>query len=179
MIDNKQVILIVIDVQGKLATLMQEKDQLFFHLRAMTQAAKIFNIPIIYTEQAPEKIGKTVSPVRDLLTDQQPIEKKSFSCCGSKDFLLQLESLKRNSIIIMGIETHVCVYQTVSDLLKQRFHVEVVVDAVSSRSQLNTDIALERMKDLGAQLTTTEMIICELLKTAEHEKFREIMKLIK
>src|SRR5436190_1404373 len=173
-----QSVLIVIDVQGKLAKLVYNKLSTYRHLEALIHASQILNIPILYTEQVPEKIGKTIPVIARILKPAQPIVKSSFSCCGSKEFVQQLNALNRKQIIVTGIETHVCVYQTVADLL-ERFQVQVVADAVSSRTAENTQVALRRMEKLGAEITTTEMIICELLQTSKHEKFREIIKLIK
>ncbi len=172
-------LLLIIDVQGKLAQIMYERDKVYKNLTSFIKAAKILNIPIIYTEQAPEKIGPTVSEIAQHLTNLTPIKKKSFSCCGSTEFLHELTKFNRQQIIVAGIETHVCVYQTVIDLMERKFKVQLVADAVSSRTQENKVIALERIKSAGIPLTSTEMIICELLKTAEHKNFKDIMGLIK
>ena len=93
--------------------------------------------------------------------------------------LQRSKKIKRKQIIIVGIETHVCVYQTVCDLVESKYEVQVVADAVSSRTQENKELALERIKAVGATLTSTEMIICELLRTTEHKKFKDILSLIK
>ena len=173
------VTLLIIDVQGKLANLVYEKNKIHKNIVSLIEAAKILTLPIIFTEQAPEKIGKTIPEIAKHLKDFPLVVKKSFSCCGSMEFLQKLNSLNRQQIIVGGIETHVCVYQTVMDLLDRRFKVQVVANAVSSRQKEDKDIALERMKIAGALLTSTEMIICELLRTSEHKNFREIIKLIK
>ena len=179
MFEINKTVLVVIDVQGKLATLVAEKEKVYANISGLIKAVQILNIPIIYTEQVPEKIGKTIPKIALLLSTLSPITKSSFSCCGSKEFLEQLTRLKRKQVIITGIETHVCVYQTITDLLKLQFAVQVVADAVSSRTAENRRIALERVKKLGADITSTEMVLCELLKTAKHEKFRDIIKFIK
>lgn len=173
-----QSVLIVIDVQGKLAKLVHDKLATYRRLEALIRTAKILNIPILYTEQVPEKIGKTIPVIARLLKPAEPVIKSSFSCCDSKEFVQQLNAINRRQIIVTGIETHVCVYQTVVDLLG-KFQVQVVADAVSSRTAGNRDTALKRMEKLGADITTAEMIICELLQTSKHEKFWEIIKLIK
>ena len=172
-------VLLIIDVQGKLASLMHEKGQLFTRLKGLIRAAQILEIPIIYTEQVPEKIGKTVPEVAELFKNQPPITKTSFSCWGSDPFQKKLLGLKRKQIFVAGIETHVCVYQTVADLLEAKFEVQVVADAVSARSCSNHQIAIERMKTLGAGITCLEMITCELLRTADHAQFKDILALIK
>ena len=171
--------LLVIDVEGKLAFLMHEREKLFRNITKLIEACRILDIPIIFTEQVPEKIGQTVPEILDLLKNESPVVKASFSCCGSISFLNKLKRFKRKQIIVTGIETHVCVYQTVYDLLAQKFEIQVVADAVSSRGLENKQTALERMNNSGARLTSAEMIICELLKTSKHPKFKEIIGLIK
>ncbi len=175
----KNSILLVIDVQGNLAHKMHEKEILFRHIKALINAAHILKIPIIYTEQVPEKIGSTVVEIAEHLKEVVYFDKVSFSCCGNPQFSAELKKLKRKQIIVCGIETHVCVYQTVADLLAADYEVQIVADAVSSRAADNKHWAIERMKQDGALLTGTEMIITELLKTSAHPKFREILNLIK
>ncbi len=179
MFSPEQSVLVVIDVQGKLAHLTYDKDKLFSNIQALIKVAKYLKIPILLTEQMPEKIGATVTEVASLLKNVKPIKKTSFSCCGQGEFITALRQEKRKEIIVCGIETHVCVYQTVFDLREQQYDVQVVVDAVSSRTAENKQIALDRMKTLGADLTCTEMLATELLRTAKHEKFKEILSLIK
>lgn len=171
--------LLVIDVQGNLAQRMFKAEHLLERISLCIKAAKIMELPIIYTEQIPAKLGKTTPAIAELLRDIDPIEKATFSCWESPGFVQKLQSLKRQQIFIVGIEAHVCVFQTVSDLLKANFKVQVVTDAVSSRNEDNKLIALTRMKDLGAILTSTEMMATELMRTAEYQHFKEILSLIK
>lgn len=179
MFSVEQSVLLVIDVQGKLAHLMHQKEDLFRNIGRMIQAAQILEIPMVVTEQAPDKIGTTIPEIAVLLKNHQVIAKGSFSCYGQPDFLKKLKQLNRRQVIVSGIETHVCVYQTVCDLLDQGMEVQVVADAVSSRTKGNKTVALQRLRSLGAGVTTTEMILCELLKTCEHPGFRDVMGLIK
>lgn len=172
-------ILLVIDIQGKLAGLMHQHEELFRNTSRLIRAAQMLDIPILITEQAPDKIGSTVPEITSLLKDHQRIPKSSFSCCGQKEFMDDLELLDRRQIIVCGIEAHVCVYQTVSDLIERNYEIQIVADAVSSRKEANKICGIRRMRDLGACVTSTEMIICELLKTSEHAKFKDIMALIK
>ena len=179
MFSPDQTILLVIDVQGKLAQLVHEKEILFKNIRTMIKGTQIFGIPIVWTEQVPEKIGNTIPEIAELLKDHHPIEKVSFSCFPNRRFKETLTALKRKQIVIVGIEAHVCVYQAAADLIAEGYQVQVVCDAVSSRSSENKRIALERMKQLGAHLTCVEMILCELLKTTEDKRFKEILGLMK
>ncbi len=179
MFNRDQTVLLVIDVQGKLAHLVHEKEILFKNIQAMIKGAQILEIPILWTEQVPEKIGNTVSEIAELLRDQQPIEKVSFSAFPNRRFKETLSALNRKQVVVTGIETHVCVYQTAADLIFEGYQLQIVCDAVSSRSSENKRIALERLKQLGAQMTCVEMILCELLKTSKDERFKEILKLMK
>ena len=117
-------------------------------------------------------VCETILPVK-------PIVKSSFSCLGEAEFLKEFKALKRKRILIAGLESHICVYQTVQDLLKEDYQVEVIVDCVSSRTDQNKQIGLEKMQKLGASLTSKEMILCELLGTSDNKKFKEILEIIK
>lgn len=171
--------LIVIDVQGKLATLMHEKETLFQNLARLIRGAQLLQIPIVLTEQYPQGLGETAPEIKSLLPDVQPITKMSFSCCGAETFINSLEELDRKQLLVAGIESHICVYQTVSDLLDAGYEVEVVADAVSSRTAENRQLGLSRMYDMGARLTSTEMALFELLRVAGTPTFKEISKLVK
>jgi len=179
MFSPEKAILLVIDIQGKLARLMHRRDQLFRNVSMLIQTASILEMPVVVTEQVPEKIGKTIPEIAKLLKDYQPIIKQCFSCCREDRFVKELETLNRKQIVVSGIEAHVCIYQTVCDLLSENFEIQVVGDAVSSRTETNKYFGLDRIKQLGGGVTSTEMIICELLKTCEHPRFKEIVNLIK
>jgi len=179
MFSSEQSLLLVIDVQGKLFELMHHRGHLVHVIPRLIQAAKLLDVPVIHTEQAPDKIGKTVDSIASLLTEQKPITKRTFSCCRNPEFTEILSFHGRRQIVVAGIEAHVCVYQTVSDLVEKGFGAQVVTDGVSSRHEHCVEIGLKRMEEAGAKMTCAEMIICEWMQSADHPKFREIMKLIK
>jgi nicotinamidase-related amidase len=179
MLEIEHCCLTVVDVQGKLAQLMHGRDALFKNIQILIQAAKILEIPILWCQQRPDALGPTVPEIAQHLTDIEPINKAAFSCCGAEKFNAGLKELGRNQVLLCGIETHVCIYQTAMDLLRQDFNVSVIADAVSSRTMENKQIALNRLAVEGAKISSTEMALFELLKTAEHPKFRQIAKLIK
>ena len=179
MLDIHNCCLIVVDVQGKLAQLMTDREILFKNLQILIQAAKILRIPILWCQQVPEALGPTIPELVGLLTGIDPINKASFSCCGQEQFAAALDSLGRGQILLCGIETHVCIYQTATDLLGRGLEVTVVADAVSSRTERNRQIALTRLADEGAHISSTEMALFELLRTAEHPQFRQIARLVK
>ena len=171
--------LVVIDVQGNLAHTMSGKEALFTNLRKIISGAKILDVPILWTEQVPAKLGKTIPEIAELLEGLAPIEKNSFSCFGNDKFRREVAVVSRSHFAVCGIEAHVCVYQTVRDFLAGGYSVEVVADAVSSRDAQNRAIGIEKMKNLGAQITSVEMTLFELMVTAESEKFREIQEIVK
>lgn len=179
MLEAENCCLVVVDVQGKLARLMHDKDTLFKNIQILIKAAKILDIPILWCRQVPDALGATVPEIAELLTDSRPIDKASFSCCGRPGFDDKLAVLNRKQVALCGIETHVCVYQTAVDLVKRGYEVDVISDAVSSRTLENKNVGLERIAAGGGNISSTEMAIFELLKTAEHPNFREIAGLIK
>jgi nicotinamidase-related amidase len=179
MLEIQQCCLTVVDVQGKLAKLMHGREALFKNIQILIQAAKILDIPILWCQQCPDALGPTISEIAQLLEDNEPINKAAFSCCGEEKFNAKLKELHRKQVLLCGIETHVCIYQTAIDLLRQDFHVEVIADAVSSRTLENKQIAISRLAAEGANISCTEMALFELLKTAEHPQFRQVAKLIK
>ena len=179
MLRAEDTVLVVIDVQGKLAQLMHDKEELFKNIRTMILGAKALDVPILLTEQYPEGMGSTIPEIADLLDGVTPIAKTSFSCCGDDGFTEAFTTVGREQALLVGIETHICVWQTAYDLLESDYEVHVVADAVSSRKAENKHIGLENMRDSGAIMTCTETALFELLRVAEGPKFKEILKLVK
>ena len=172
-------LLLVIDIQGKLAELMTDREKTYQNAEILIKGAKILNIPILLTEQYPKGLGHTIEPLATLLQDITPIDKTAFSCCGDATFMKALESSHRKQIIICGIETHICVYQTSIELLEKNYAIEVIADAVSSRTIENKHIGLDKIKSAGGNISCTETILFELLKKAEGAEFKEISRLVK
>ncbi len=172
-------VLMVIDMQGNLYESMQDKQFLSENVRRLIRGMQVFGIPVIVTEQIPEKLGPTIPPVADLLPATRGIPKADFSCCGDEKIMKALKAVDRRQVLLCGIETHVCVYQTAIDLLAFGYEVHLVADAVSSRTVMNREIGIEKMRDEGALLTSTEMVLFELIRTAEDPKFKEIFKIVK
>ncbi|MBP9855550.1 MAG: hydrolase [Candidatus Omnitrophica bacterium] len=172
-------VLVVVDIQGTLVRVMHDQVRLFKNIQSLIRGCRTLDIPIIVTEQAPEKIGSTAPEIMQCLGDVQPIPKDSFSCFLSQEFTSALKSYRRKEIILCGIESHVCAFQTVADLLQHKYMVNVIADAVSSRTSEDRIIGLDRMRSLGASISSTEMILTELLRTSSHPKFKEILSLIK
>ncbi|NJL58897.1 MAG: hydrolase [Desulfobacteraceae bacterium] len=179
MLKSDNAVLMIIDVQGKLAQLMHDRDALFKSLQVMIQSFKILEIPMIWMEQIPENLGPTISEVAQLLPDMKPIPKFTFSCCGNEQFMEKFKAIDRKQVLICGIESHICVYQTAVDLLNMGCEVQVLCDCVSSRTPENRQLGIDRMKDAGAVLTGTEMALFEMLKQAKGPLFKQIVKIIK
>ena len=148
MLNREKAVLIFIDVQGRLSELVDGADELFKNLRNLLEGMKVLDVPVIFTEQIPEKLGPTRDEFQPFIT-VPPIAKTSFSCYGEPAFLKSLEKTSRRHIILCGIETHVCVYQTAMDLLAAGYEVYAVADAVSSRDPVNKALALRRMDAEG------------------------------
>lgn len=179
MLTAEETMLVIIDIQGNLYQSMDDKLFLLENSRKLIQGISVFRIPMIVTEQTPEKLGPTIPEINELLTDTKPISKASFSCWKNQDFIKAVKSKTRRQVLVAGIEAHVCVYQTAMDLLDEGYAVHVVADAVSSRTARNREIGIGRMRDAGIAVMSTEMVLFELLKTAESDKFKDIFKIVK
>ena len=171
--------LILIDVQEKLVAAMHHKASLVENVIRLVKGLRILGVPVLFTEQNPAGLGPTIPPLRLLLADNRPITKLSFSCCGEKAFLDALKVLRRQHALVCGIECHVCVYQSVADLVAQGYEVQVVSDAVASRTLENKEIGLQRCREMGASITSVETILFELLRRAEGPAFKEILGVVK
>jgi nicotinamidase-related amidase len=170
-------VLLVVDVQERLADTMIEKERLIDNVKALVHVAKVFRLPVLTTEQ--EKLGETVPELREALAGQPKIRKLEFSCCQNAEFSSLLDKPDKRSIIVCGIEAHICVLQTVLDLIANHYPILVIRDAVSSYSIVDRDAAIERMRDSGAVITTTEAVIYELTEKAGTEEFRRILEIVK
>ena len=182
-LDRAQTVLIVIDVQEKLMPVIDGAAEVVRNIDRLIRGCHILGVPALLTEQYVRGLGSTVEPVRrafEETTGYSPIEKTCFSACGCDAFSAQLATLGRKQIIVAGVETHVCVYQTVEDLLARDFFVSVIADAVSSRTAQNRELALRRLvASDGAKLSSTEMALFELTVASGTDEFRAISRLVK
>ena len=175
----EELCLTVIDVQGNLAQLMHEKEVLFRQLKRMIRGALLFNIPIIWLEQVPQKLGPTIPEITELLTDYSPIPKFAFSCCNEPNYMEALKATTRNHVVLTGIESHICVYQTCKHLINENYQVSFVTDAISSQTQENKQLGITRMQMDGGFPTSVEMLLFELQGFAEGDRFKAMAKLFK
>ncbi len=170
---------IIIDVQERLFPFIHENEQLTKNLSILIQGLKALGIQIFVTEQYVKGLGPTIEPVALLLHQQARVEKMAFSCCDEPRVLEGIAVSGKENIIVAGIESHVCVLQTVLDLKRNGYHPVVVEDCVSSRNPNDKRIAIERMRQEGAIITTYESLLFELLRYSGTEQFRAISKLVK
>jgi len=180
MLTIKNTALMFIDYQGRLAQVMHEHKQLHENVKKLVKGANLLDVPVVWVEQYPKGLGETVEDVQKLLMENsEPIAKMDFSACAHEDVRLLMTEINREKFIVAGIEAHVCVYQTVKQLLNLGKHVEFVQDCISSRTEANKNMAIQKMMMLGALPTSVEMALFELMGTAKHPKFKEISALIK
>ena len=172
-------VLLIIDVQEKLFRTIHQKEQLTDNLQRLIKGIKVLEIPVLVTEQYPQGLGSTIPEIAQLLPDCRPLPKVCFSCCGDVAFLQAFKKLNRKQVLIAGIESHVCVYQTAADLIAAGYEIYAVSDAISSRTGQNRDVGLKMMTQLGAKITSTEAALFELLKVAKGDKFKAISEIVK
>lgn len=179
MLKKEQTLFVLVDVQGKLARIVKDSKTLHDNLEKLIKGLQVLNVPILWLEQYPEGLGPTTESLSSLLEGQEPIAKMTFSAAGNEEFMKQLESSGCKQVLIAGIETHICVYMTAADLVKQGYEVEVVEDAVTSRTEANKQIGLEKMKGLGVTATCVETALYELIGEAGTDEFKKVLKIIK
>jgi|694.fasta_scaffold07892_11 nicotinamidase-related amidase len=178
-LDCNDALLVVVDVQGKLARMMADSESVIRQVQILIQGCRILELPIVWAEQLPDKLGATLPQVAECLSGLQPIAKSSFGCCGDADIYSAIRASGRKQVILCGIEAHVCVWQTAAVLLNDGYQVYLAADAVSSRAALNREIAFRRMVASGVHLTCVEMSLFELMLDAKHPKFRDVTRLLK
>lgn len=181
-LDRNNTILAVIDVQEKLLPVIHDHELIEQNIDRLARGCHILGIPVLVTEQYVRGLGPTTARLRTAFAETcgyTPLEKMCFSGYGCEGFAEALRRSGRREVLVAGIETHVCVYQTVMDLLEGGFGVTVIADAVSSRSLQNKEIALGRMARDGAKLSSTEMALFELTRTSGTDEFRVISRLVK
>lgn len=172
--------IVLIDLQGKLARMVHESETLLDQMTKLVKGAKVLGVPIIWMEQYPQGLGSTLNPVRELLeATNTPISKMVFSACSNEAFQEAERKIEAKNYLVAGIEAHICVYQTVQGLLQQGRYTEIVTDAISSRTLENKEVAIQKMTSLGAEVTSVEMALFELMGTAEHPQFKTVSQIIK
>jgi nicotinamidase-related amidase len=173
--------LVVVDIQEQLLPPIHEKERLVRNSQLLLRLAEILKIPVVATTQYAKGLGKTVPEIASLLPEAEPIDKLRFGCFGSEQFCSALKAMpgRRNTVLLCGMETHICVMQTALGALEQGYLVHVASDAVGSRSEWNWKVGLERMRTAGALISSTEMIIYELLGGSGTAEFKQMLPYLK
>ncbi|RPI12916.1 MAG: hydrolase [Ignavibacteriae bacterium] len=170
---------VCVDIQSRLFPIIHENEQLKKNVITLINGLKVLDIPLLVTQQYTKGLGETVDEIKEAIGEYNYIEKMSFSCCGDTGFMDRLRELDKKNVILMGIESHVCVLQTALDLIDNGYTPVLIADCVSSRKPNDKKFALKRMKSAGAILSTYESILFELTVVSGTEKFKQIAKLIK
>ncbi|HEY6251986.1 MAG TPA: hydrolase [Candidatus Angelobacter sp.] len=172
--------LLVIDIQEKLLPPIFENERLIRNSQLLIRLANILSLPVIATTQYSKGLGKTVPEIASLMPEVQPLDKLEFGCFGNDAFCSHIARLSaRNTLLLCGMEAHICVLQTALGALNQGHIVHVAADAVSSRTKLNWKLGLQRMRDAGAVISSTEMMIYELLRRSGSREFKEMLNYLK
>lgn len=179
MLKTENALTLVIDMQEKLTPAMAEKEKLVRNICKLMEGMQVLGIPLILTEQYPKGLGPTIPEISRLAGQAQPISKTSFSCLGSSKFRNELKKFGRKQVIVCGIESHVCIYQTAKDLVSSGYEAFIATDAISSRTLENKFTGLNLMGRGGAVLTSVEAVLFELLETAENKNFKAISRIVK
>jgi nicotinamidase-related amidase len=176
---KNRAVLVIVDIQERLAVVMKERTKTVANTVLLIEAAKLLDIPVVVTEQYPKGLGATVKEIRDVVPSYEPLEKITFDCCKGDGFLKEIRLLRKKHIILAGMETHVCVLQTCLSLLKEKYNVHLVGDAVCSRKKHDYLAGREMMRDAGAVVSCTETVLFQLLERAGTREFKEIARRIK
>ncbi len=179
MLEQNTTGLLVVDIQGKLARLVEESDTLITNTARLVQGARVLGLPVVWLEQNPDKLGATVPELQSLQAGDLVLPKYSFGALGEPTVATALAESGVEHWLVCGIETHICVYQSVLGLLASGARVSLVVDAVSSRCAANRDLAIGQLAARGAALTSVEMCLYALMRDCRHPAFRQILSLVK
>lgn len=174
-------VLLITDVQKKCIKPIYRKEAMINNIKTLVSYAGMIGMPILITELAPQTFGSTIEEIHKLVPRLDPIKRNRFSCFGSEDLTLRLEAMNINTIVVVGMEAHISVMQTVLDALTRGFRVHVVLNATSARQRVNWRIALEKMRRAGAIITTMEMMMHEIMERVDvpnFEKFRELVRTV-
>lgn len=179
MLTTDATVLVVVDVQDRLVPSMHQLESMIDNQKRLIKGMAALKVPMLCTEQNPKGLGATIPEIASLLQGVATISKNCFGCADSPVFMQTLADIGRKNVLLAGIETHICVYQTAIGLIEAGYHVEVVADACSSRRPENMQIGLYKANNAGAEITCVETALFELLKVAEGPRFKEILKIVK
>ena len=171
--------ILLVDYQERFVPVLSKNEETLNNIKHLLNGADIYNVPIIVSEQVPEKLGSTISELDDFLKKAKVFRKKTMSCCGEIGFVKYLTEREITQIAVCGVEAHVCVLQTSLDLLKNGFQVHMVCDAITTRIPYSKEIAIEKMKNAGVIPSSVETLLFEMAYTAGTEEFKKLQQLFK
>ena len=172
-------IFLLVDVQEKLFPYVEDKEELLKNIKLLLRFARIMSIPILATEHYPKGLGSTIEDIKNLIPQVKPIQKISFSCCGNEEFVSTLKRFESKTLVIFGIESHICIEQTALDAKAMGYDVHVAADAISSRSKFNMNIGIEKMRQFDVVITSTETVLYEIMENRDIKEFKEVLLLLK
>jgi len=178
-INRADAVLVVVDIQERLAAAMPHKDDVIETATFLVRACDAMGVPVIVTRQYVAGLGDTVSELADVLGNREPIDKLTFSCMGTPEFREAISKPGRRQVLLAGMETHVCVSQTALDLMGAGYEVSVLADGVCSRRSHDHEIAVRRLATVGASVTVAESVIYEMLGVAGTPEFKQVLELVK
>ena len=178
MLTKEDTVLVLVDIQGKLAQIVENSEAVIDNIVRIVKGAKVLGLPILWVEQYPKGLGPTVEAIANEL-EGTPIEKITFSAYDNEEFVRKLEATGRKKVLLAGIETHICVYQTTAHLLAAGYEVGVLADCTSSRTAGNHEIGMQKVMQLGAGITSVEMALFEMQVIAKGDAFKEISRIVK
>lgn len=180
MLDANHSLLVLIDMQERMMPAINRSDAVTTEAVRLVKACQELKVPILVTEQYPSGLGTTVEPIRTALGEwYRPVAKTFFSACEQYEFMGQFESIARQHVILCGVETHICVYQTARDFVNMGYSVQIVTDASGSRTQHNHDLAISKMTRHGVEVTSVEMLLFELMERSDIPQFKAVSALVK
>ena len=179
MLRNDNAVLVMVDFQVRMMPAINHHEELLENVVKFAKGCRVLDVQTLVTQQYTKGLGDTMPEIKEALGECEYVEKISFSCCGSDEFTEKLKNSGKKNVLVTGIEAHICVQQTVLDLLNDGYNVYLIVDCIGSRTDRNRLYGERRMEQAGAVLTTMESVLFEMLERADHPKRKEITAIVK
>ena len=172
-------VLLVCDVQKKCIKPIYKKESMIKNIKKMISFASLVGMPILLNELAPQKFGGTIEELKKMIPRIEPLKRNRFSCFGNEELSMKLETININTLVVVGMETHISVCQTVLDALSRGFRVHLILNATSSCKKINWKLAVDKMKSAGATITTADIVMHEIAGGVDAKEYTKISEIIK